>query len=146
MKAKGPNLPDPELVYEQLLRRPDEVFRKHPSGLNRLFFSFATIVIHECFQTNRKNQWINETSHYVDLSTLYGNTEKEQVRVRTYNNGTIYNDSIASERILLMPPGVVALAVLFSRNHNTIVSNLLSVNEKGKYKDWDSLDEEGKKW
>jgi hypothetical protein len=146
VKAKGPNLPDPELVYEQLLRRPDDVFRKHPSGLNRLFFSFATIVIHECFQTNRQNQWINETSHYVDLSTLYGNTEKEQVRVRTYNNGTIYPDSIASERILLMPPGVVALAVLFSRNHNTIVSNLLSVNEKGKYKDWDSLDEEGKKW
>jgi hypothetical protein len=47
---------------------------------------------------------------------------------------------------MLMPPGVVALSVLLSRNHNTIVSNLLSVNEKGKYKDWDSLDEEGKKW
>ncbi len=61
MKPKGPNLPDPELVFEQLLRRKDP-FRKHPSGLNRLFFSFATIVIHECFQTNRENQWINDTS------------------------------------------------------------------------------------
>lgn len=146
MKPKGPNLPDPELVFEQLLKRPEGEFREHPSGLNRLFFSFATIVIHECFQTNRKDQWINETSSYVDLSTLYGNTEKEQVRVRTYNNGKLYPDSIASERIMLMPPGVVALLVMFSRNHNTIVGNLLSINEEGKYREWASLDEEKQKW
>jgi hypothetical protein len=110
VKAKGPNLPDPELVFEQLLRRKG-AFRKHPSGLNRLFFSFATIVIHECFQTSRKDPWINETSSYVDLSTLYGNTEKEQKRVRTYINGLIHPDSIASERIMMMPPGVIALEV-----------------------------------
>jgi hypothetical protein len=103
-KPKGPNLPDPELVFEQLMKRKGP-FREHPSGLNRLFFSFATIVIHECFQTNRDRQWINDTSSYVDLSTLYGNTEKEQVRVRTYHNGTIRPDSIASERIWMMPPG-----------------------------------------
>ncbi|KAF2157104.1 heme peroxidase [Myriangium duriaei CBS 260.36] len=144
-KPKGPNLPDVNSVYEALLKR-EGPFRKHPSGLNRLFFSFATVVIHECFQTSRTEQWINETSSYVDLSTLYGNTEKEQKRVRTYNNGTIYPDSIASERIMMMPPGVVALLVLFSRNHNLIVEGLLSVNEGGKYKDWDSLDEDGKKW
>jgi len=91
-KPKGPNLPDPELVYDQLLKRKGE-FRPHPSGLNRLFFSFATIVIHECFQTSRTEPWINETSSYVDLSTIYGNTEKEQTRVRTYENGTIFPDS-----------------------------------------------------
>jgi len=146
VKPKGNNLPDPELVFEQLLRRPDGEFREHPSGLNRLFFSFATIVIHECFQTSRKDQWINETSSYVDLSTLYGNTEKEQPRVRTYKNGLIYPDSIASERIMLMPPGVVALLVMFSRNHNQIAGNLIQINEQGKYRPWDSLDEEQKKW
>jgi len=146
MRPKGRNLPDPELVFEQLLRRPDDEFKEHPSGLNRLFFSFATLVIHECFQTNRKDQWINDTSSYVDLSTLYGNTEKEQARVRTYNNGTIYPDSLASERIMLMPPGVIALLILFSRNHNTIAKNLLSVNEEGKYKDWSGLVEEERKW
>lgn len=146
MKPKGPNLPDPELVWEQLLKRPEGKFKEHPSGLNRLFFSFATIVIHECFQTNHKNQWINETSSYVDLSTLYGNTEDEQPRVRTYNNGTIFPDSVASNRIMLMPPGVVALLILFSRNHNMIAKDLLAVNEEGKYKDWDSLDEEQRKW
>lgn len=111
LRPKGPNLPDPELVYEQLMRRKGP-FRPHPSGLNRLFFSFATIVIHECFQTSRKDPWINETSSYVDLSTLYGNTEVEQERVRTHKNGTIYPDSVASERIMLMPPGVIALLMM----------------------------------
>jgi hypothetical protein len=132
-------------VYEALLKRSGP-FRPHPSGLNRLFFSFATIVIHECFQTSRTDPWINETSSYVDLSTLYGNTEKEQVRVRTYHNGLIYNDSIASERIMMMPPGVVAVLLMFSRNHNHIAESLLSINEDGKYKPWDSLDEAGQKW
>jgi len=145
MKPKGPNLPDPEDVFEALLKRKGP-FRKHPSGLNRLFFSFATVVIHECFQTHRPSQWINETSSYVDLSTLYGNTEKDQVRVRTYNNGLIYPDSIASERIMMMPPGVVAVLLLFSRNHNDIAEGLLSINEDGKYKPWDALDNAGKKW
>ncbi|THX77860.1 linoleate diol synthase [Aureobasidium pullulans] len=140
MRPKGPNLPDPELVYEQLLKRKGP-FREHPSGLNRLFFSFATIVIHECFQTSRTDSWINETSSYVDLSTLYGNTEVEQKRVRTYKNGLIYADSIASERIMMMPPGVIAVLIMFSRNHNSIAHSLFSINEEGKYKDWDTLDE-----
>jgi hypothetical protein len=145
MKPKGPNLPNVEDVFETLLKR-DGPFRIHPSGLNRLFFSFATVVIHECFQTRRGDPFINETSSYVDLSTLYGNVGEEQKRVRTYENGTIFPDSIASERIMMMPPGVVAVLVLFSRNHNLIVEGLLAVNEEGKYKPWDTLDDKGKKW
>jgi hypothetical protein len=104
------------------------------------------MVIHECFQTNRKDSWINDTSSYVDLSTLYGNTEKEQVRVRTYENGLIYPDSIASERIMMMPPGVIAVCLLFSRNHNSIAADLLSINESGVYKPWGELNAEKKKW
>jgi hypothetical protein len=144
-KPKGPNLPDPELVFDKLLKRTG-AFREHPSGLNRLFFSFATVVIHECFQTSRTDPWINETSSYVDLSTLYGNTDKEQHRVRTYTNGLIYPDSVASERIMMMPPGVVAVVIMFSRNHNEIAKNLLSINEAGKYKPWEKLTDEQKKW
>ncbi|KAH8900626.1 linoleate diol synthase [Thozetella sp. PMI_491] len=144
LQPKGPNLPDPELVYEHLLRR-NGPFRPHPSGLNRLFFSFATLVIHECFQTNRSNQWINDTSSYVDLSTLYGNTEVEQKRTRTFVNGQIFPDSIASERIMMMPPGVIALLLMFSRNHNTIAESLLSINEGGWYQPWDGLKEGQKK-
>jgi hypothetical protein len=132
-------------VYDALLKR-EGPFRPHPSGLNRLFFSFATVVIHECFQTSRTNPWINETSSYVDLSTLYGNNAEEQKRVRTYENGLIYPDSIASERIMMMPSGVVAVLMLFSRNHNAIAESLLSVNEEDKYKPWDTLSDEDKKW
>jgi hypothetical protein len=146
MKPKGPNLPNVESVFEALLKREEGTFRKHPSGLNRLFFSFATVVIHECFQTNRKNGFINDTSSYVDLSTLYGNTEVEQKRVRTYRNGTIHPDSIASERIMMMPPGVVAVVLMFSRNHNHIAEGLFSVNEDGKYKEWDKLTDAEKEW
>jgi hypothetical protein len=145
MKPKGPNLPNVESVYEKLLKR-DGPFRPHPSGLNRLFFSFATVVIHECFQTNRADPWINNTSSYVDLSTLYGNNGQEQKRVRTYQNGLIFPDSIASERIMMMPPGVVVVLLMFSRNHNHIAKDLYSINENEKYKPWESLDEEGKKW
>jgi hypothetical protein len=132
-------------VYEALLKRKG-VFRPHPSGLNRLFFSFATIVIHECFQTSRTDPWINETSSYVDLSTLYGNNEKEQRRVRTYLNGAIFPDSIASERIMMMPPGVIAVLLMFSRNHKSVAASVLSTNEDGKYKPWDTLDEAGQRW
>jgi hypothetical protein len=144
-KPKGPNLPDPELVFDQLLKRTGP-FREHPSGLNRLFFSFATVVIHECFQTCRTDPWINETSSYVDLSTLYGNTGVEQKRVRTYQNGTIFPDSVASERIMMMPPGVVTVLLMFSRNHNSIAKNLLKVNESGKYRAWEKLTAEQKVW
>ncbi|OCT52493.1 Psi-producing oxygenase A [Cladophialophora carrionii] len=145
MKPKGPNLPDVELVFEYLLKRKEGKFRKHPSGLNRLFFSFATVVIHECFQTSRDNKWVNETSSYVDLSTLYGNTAKEQERVRTYKNGLVYPDSVASERIMLMPPGVIAVLMMFSRNHNHIAETLLSINEQGTYGEWDKLTEDKQK-
>jgi hypothetical protein len=144
LKPKGPNLPDVESVYEALLKRKGP-FREHPTGLNRLFFSFATVVIHEIFQTSRTDPFINNTSSYVDLSTLYGNTDVEQPRVRTYKNGTIYPDSIASDRIMLMPPGVIAVLLMFSRNHNAIAASLLSVNEDGKYKPWDSLSADAQK-
>ncbi|KAF1352434.1 linoleate diol synthase [Delphinella strobiligena] len=144
-KAKGPNLPDPELVFEQLLKRKGP-FREHPSGLNRLFFSFATIVIHECFQTAREDHWINETSSYVDLSTLYGNTEVDQKKVRTNHDGRIYKDSIASPRIMMMPPGVIAVLLMFSRNHNSIAESLLSINEEGKYRDWNTLNGKEQAW
>ena len=53
---------------------------------------------------------------------------------------------VASERIMMMPPGVIAVALMFSRNHNHIAENLFSINEAGKYKPWDKLSEDQKKW
>ena len=146
LRPVGPVQPDPELVFDQLLRRSRGAFRKHPSGLNRLFFSFATIVIHELFQTNHDKPWINNTSSYLDLSVLYGNTGEEQKRVRTYENGRLYPDSIASDRLITMPPAVPTMVILFSRNHNRIVESLLSINEDGRYREWSSLSHEEQKW
>lgn len=45
-----------------------------------------------------------------------------------------------------MPPGVVALLMMFSRNHNSIAENLLSINEQEKYGEWDHLSETQKAW
>jgi hypothetical protein len=47
---------------------------------------------------------------------------------------------------MMMPPGVVAVLLMFSRNHNHVAESLLSVNEAGKYKPWNTLTEEEKKW
>lgn len=47
---------------------------------------------------------------------------------------------------MMMPPGVVAVLLMFSRNHNHVAESLFSVNEDGKYKPWDQLNEKEKKW
>ncbi|KAL8280949.1 hypothetical protein RQP46_006628 [Phenoliferia psychrophenolica] len=125
------SLPDPALVFDGLLRRPNDAFKPHPSGISSLFFAFATIVIHECFQTGADDWWINE---YVDLSTLYGVNQEEQDTVRTRNGfGTLYNDCFASKRLMMMTPAVCTLLIIFSRNHNLIAERLLAFNEKGTY-------------
>lgn len=45
-----------------------------------------------------------------------------------------------------MPPGVVALMVMLSRNHNSIAESLFRINEEGRYKPWDSLNKEEQAW
>jgi hypothetical protein len=47
---------------------------------------------------------------------------------------------------MMMPPGVAAILVMFSRNHNRITENLFTINEAGKYKPWNTLSDEQKKW
>jgi hypothetical protein len=47
---------------------------------------------------------------------------------------------------MMMPPGVVAVLLMFSRNHNSIAKNLLVINESGKYKAWEKLTDEKKIW
>jgi hypothetical protein len=141
---KPPQLPDPSVVFDALLRRKE--FKPHPSGISSLLFSFATIIIHSCFQTSRSNPNINETSSYLDLSPLYGINKDEMDSVRTYEQGRLHPDVVASNRLFLMPPSVVALLVIFSRNHNFIVEKLFQINENGKYKPWDQLDQAGREW
>ncbi|GAA5912247.1 hypothetical protein JCM6882_005206 [Rhodosporidiobolus microsporus] len=140
---KSPHLPAPEVVFDALLKRGE--FKPHPSGISSMLFAFATIIIHSAFQTGREDGNINEASSYLDLSPLYGNNADEQKTVRSFEQGKLFPDVIASNRLFFMPPAVVALLVMFNRNHNYIVHHLYEINEDGKFKPWDSLDDEGKK-
>ncbi|KAL8290495.1 hypothetical protein RQP46_002753 [Phenoliferia psychrophenolica] len=134
VRPKPAVLPDPGLVFDMLLRRKEDEFKEHPSGISSLFFSFATIVIHECFSTSPTDASINQTSSYVDLSTLYGNNLDEQEAVRTLCGlGTLYPDTISSLSLMMMPPAVSVLLTIFSRNHNIIAKKLFDINEQGKY-------------
>ncbi|KAI0704264.1 heme peroxidase [Cytidiella melzeri] len=131
-------LPDAGLIFDTLLRR--EKFVPHPAGLSSMMFSFAALVIHTVFRTSHTNTDINETSSYIDLAPLYGHDQKAQDKVRTRNGrGTLHPDTFAEDRLLLLPPAVCVLLVLFSRNHNYIAKRLLEVNERGTYVDPSSL-------
>lgn len=131
-------LPDPGLIFDTLLKR--EGFEEHPAGLSSLMFSFAALVIHTVFRTSHRNVDINETSSYVDLSPLYGHNQEAQDKVRVRDGrGLLLPDVFAEDRLLLLPPAVCALLVLFSRNHNYIAKKLLDINERGTYVDPSTL-------
>jgi hypothetical protein len=119
------SLPDPGLVFDLLLRR--DKFDPHPGGLSSLFFAFADIVIHSIFNTNRVDPTINDSSSYLDLSPLYGSSQEQVDQVRRKDGtGRLWNDVFADHRLLLMPPSVCALLILFNRNHN--VSSMRTQN------------------
>ncbi|KAJ7131370.1 linoleate diol synthase [Mycena epipterygia] len=127
-------LPDSGLIFDTLLKR--DGFVKHPAGLSSLMFSFAALVIHSVFRTSHADISINETSSYVDLSPLYGHNQKTQDRVRHKDGrGMLYPDVFAEDRLLLLPPAVCAILVLFSRNHNYIAKKIFEINERGTYQD-----------
>ncbi|KAF8307548.1 heme peroxidase [Clavulina sp. PMI_390] len=129
--AVPPNeLPDPGLVYDMLIRR--DKFVPHPAGLSGLFFNYATTVIHSVFRTSRTDWNVNETSSYVDMGILYGNTQAHQDKMRIVDGlGKIVPDTFAETRILSLPRGVTALLVMFNRNHNYLADMLLAINERG---------------
>ncbi|KAI0819154.1 linoleate diol synthase [Trametes gibbosa] len=125
-------MPDAGLVFDTLLRR--EKFVPHPAGLSSMMFSFAALVIHTVFRTSHEKVHINETSSYVDLSPLYGHNEEALNKIRVFDGrGLLKPDTFAEDRLLLLPPAVCVLLVLFNRNHNFIARKLLELNERGTY-------------
>jgi linoleate 10R-lipoxygenase len=113
-------LPDPGVIFDTLLRR--DKFEDHPGGISSLFFSFADLVIHSIFDTNRQDSTINNASSYLDLSPLYGSSQEQTDRVRRKDGtGRLWEDVFADRRLLLMPPSACALLVLFCRNHNVCI-------------------------
>ena len=110
-------LPDAGLVFDTLLKR--EKFVPHPGGISSLFFAFADLVIHSIFNTDNTDPQINKASSYLDLSILYGNSQKDVDSIRRKDGtGRLWDDVFADYRLLMMPPAACALLVLLSRNHN----------------------------
>ncbi|KAJ2964381.1 hypothetical protein NQZ79_g710 [Umbelopsis isabellina] len=133
------DLPDPNVVFDRLFKRPEGYFDPHPAGINMLLFSVAVIITHDLFNSDPKNPTLNRTTSYLDLSPLYGNNEKEQHSIRTMSKGLLKPDQWVDKRLQFQPadtdssPGVGALLVVFSRNHNFIAQKLLEINENGRF-------------
>jgi Animal haem peroxidase len=117
------SLPDPDLVFDTLLKR--DKFVPHPGGMSALFFAFADLVIHSIFKTNRSDWSINDASSYLDLSVLYGHNDADVEAIRRKDgSGQLWNDVFADSRLTHMPPASCALLVLMSRNHNVRTASL----------------------
>ncbi|KZT36643.1 heme peroxidase [Sistotremastrum suecicum HHB10207 ss-3] len=122
-------LPDPGLVFDTLLRRRHA--EPHPGGNSSMTFAFASIITHSLFRTDPKNPNVNNTSSYLDLSPLYGVDTATQKAVRLQDgSGKLHPDVFAEERLMLLPPSVSALLVIFNRNHNYVAQQLLCINER----------------
>lgn len=126
------SLPDPGLVFDTLLKR--DKFEPHPGGISSLFFAFANLVIHSCFNTDHRDYTINNASSYLDLSILYGSSQEDNDAVRMKDGtGQLWPDVFADSRLLLMPPSTCALLVLLSRNHNVSNNFVLAVDLPAKF-------------
>ncbi|CAO3588371.1 unnamed protein product [Absidia cylindrospora] len=126
-------LPPPHLVFERLLKRPHGQFTPHKSGINMLLFYLAILVTHDLFYTDRKNPKRNLTSSYLDMSPLYGFNRTDQESIRQMKQGLLKPDQWFDKRLVIQPPGVGALLVLFNRNHNYAAKHLLEINENGRF-------------
>ncbi|KAI2466477.1 linoleate diol synthase precursor [Annulohypoxylon bovei var. microspora] len=134
MIFQGPNLPDPGLLFDSLMNRGNgESFQEHPNKISSMLFYLATIITHDIFQTDSRDQDINLTSSYLDLSPLYGRNAEEQKAIRTFKDGLLKSDCFSSVNPLGFPPGVGVFLIMFNRFHNYVVTQLAGINEGGRF-------------
>ena len=121
-----------------------KAYKPHPSKISSTFFHLATLVIHgippkrafinlDIFYTDPTDPNINLTSSYLDLSTLYGFNQVQQDMVRTKSDGLLKPDSFWDARLLGFPPCVAGLMIGLNRFHNSVVRELASINEGGRF-------------
>ncbi|KAL4872959.1 Psi-producing oxygenase A [Aspergillus spectabilis] len=129
--VQSPTLPDPETLFDCLLRRKE--YKEHPNKISSVLFYLASIIIHDLFQTDPNDDSVSRTSSYLELSPLYGNNQDEQSLVRTFKDGKLKPDCFSTKRVLGFPPGVGVLLIMFNRFHNYVVEQLASINECGRF-------------
>lgn len=101
--------PDPALIFDSLLAR--KAFKPHPNKISSVLFYLASIIIHDIFHTSHKDFSISETSSYLDLAPLYGNSVAEQHTVRTMKDGKLKPDCFFDRRILGFPQVLVSCSL-----------------------------------
>ncbi|KAK4222603.1 heme peroxidase [Podospora fimiseda] len=124
-------LPDPALIYDSVMKRTE--YKKHPNNVSSILWYWASIIIHDLFWTDYRDQTKSKTSSYLDLSPLYGSNQEMQDTIRTFKDGKIKPDCFADKRLLGMPPGVGVFLIMFNRVHNHVAENLARINEDGKF-------------
>jgi hypothetical protein len=87
----------------------------------------------DLFWTNLQDPNKNETSSYLDLAPLYGNTQEAQDSIRTFKDGKLKADTFADKRLIGNPPGVCILLIMFNRFHNHVATTLADINEGGRF-------------
>ena len=134
-------LPDPGLIFDAVFAR--DGYREHPNRVSSVLYYWASLIIHDLFQTSHQDYNLSKTSSYLDLSTLYGDTWEDQKMIRTFKDGKIKPDCFMEERVLGMPPGSGVLLIMFNRFHNHVVTQLAQINENNRFaKPKDGLSEE----
>lgn len=101
-------------VFDSVLAR-DGPFRPHPNRNSSIIFYWASLVIHDLFQTDHENFANSKTSSYLDLSTLYGDTWEDQEKIRTFEGGKLKPDCFSEGRLIAFPPGCGILLISKSR-------------------------------
>ncbi|KAI1101502.1 linoleate diol synthase precursor [Jackrogersella minutella] len=131
---QGPDLPDAGLIFDSLMSRGDgKSFREHPNRISSMMFYLATIITHDIFQTDPRDEHTNLTSSYLDLSPLYGRNAEEQKAMRTFKDGLLKPDCFSSRNLFGFPPGLGVFLIMFNRFHNYIVTQLAEINEGGRF-------------
>lgn len=124
-------LPDAGLIFDSILARDE--FKPNPNKVSSIFFNWASLVIHDLFQTSHEDYSISKTSSYLDLSILYGDTWDDQKLMRTFKDGKIKPDCFAEERLLSFPPSAGVMLIMLNRFHNYCVEQLALINENGRF-------------
>lgn len=131
VKMQTPALPDAGVVFDSVMTRKHAEL--HPNRISSVLFYLASIIIHDCFRTDHTDYATSLTSSYLDLSPLYGSNQEEQNQMRTFADGRLKPDCFSEARLLLFPPGVGCLLIMFNRFHNHVVENLALINEGGRF-------------
>lgn len=141
MTIQPSGLPDAGLIFDSLYAR--QKFNPHPNGVSSMFFNWASLVIHDIFQTDYRQQHLNKTSAYLDLSILYGDIQEQQDMIRSHKDGKLKPDTFSEGRLQALPAACGVLLVMLNRFHNHVVEQLAEINENGRFtKPRDGLPEE----